>query len=148
TESQVEELIRDLQGRQVAFLASISNVGHISPFNTEITLIYKNVYTNIGSAYNPSTGISTAPVRGVYYFSFSGHNSSSRPMELRLMNNGEQMITVYNHVSGNRYETATNGISLQLNVGEHVYMQRCANTWIFDNSNNHSTFIGHLLFRL
>ncbi|CDQ85944.1 unnamed protein product [Oncorhynchus mykiss] len=120
----------------------------LAPFNTEITLIYKNVYTNIGSAYNPSTGIFTAPVRGVYYFSFSGHNSSSRPMGLRLMNNGEQMITVYNHVSGNRYETATNGISLQLNVGEHVYMQLCANTWIFDNSNNHRTFIGHLLFRL
>ncbi|XP_055723681.1 complement C1q tumor necrosis factor-related protein 3-like [Salvelinus fontinalis] len=134
--------------RQVAFAASISNVGHIGPFNTEITLTYKNVYTNIGSAYNPSTGIFTAPVRGVYYFRFSGHNSSSRPMGLRLMNNGEQMITVYNHVSGNRHETATNGISLQLNVGDHVYMQLWANTWIFDNSNNHSTFIGHLLFRL
>ncbi|XP_052333359.1 collagen alpha-2(VIII) chain-like [Oncorhynchus keta] len=93
-------------------------------------------------------GIFTAPVRGLYYFSFSGHNTSSRPMGLLLMNNGEQMITVYNHISGNRYETATNGISLQLNVGEHVYMQLGANTWIFDNSNNHSTFIGHLLFRL
>ncbi|XP_071218969.1 complement C1q tumor necrosis factor-related protein 3-like [Salvelinus alpinus] len=148
SESQVEELKRDLQGRQVAFAASISNVGHIDPFNTEITLTYKNVYTNIGSAYNPSTGIFTAPVRGVYYFSFSGHNRSSRPMGLRLMNNGEQMIIVYNHVSGNRHETATNGISLQLNVGDHVYMQLWANTWIFDNSNNHSTFIGHLLFRL
>ncbi|KAL0966485.1 hypothetical protein UPYG_G00295830 [Umbra pygmaea] len=148
SENQVEELKRSLQGRQVAFAASMNNVGNIGPFNTEITLTYKNVYTNIGKGYNPTTGIFTAPIKGVYYFSFSGHNISSRPMGLGLMNNGKQIITVYNHPSGNRYETATNGISMQLNEGDHVYMRLRANTWIYDNTNDHSTFIGHLLFPL
>ncbi|KAI4809743.1 hypothetical protein KUCAC02_018608 [Chaenocephalus aceratus] len=69
-------------------------------------------------------------------------------MGLRLMKNGEQMVTVFNHVAGNRHETATNGMTLQLEVGDQVYMRLRANTWIFDNGNNHSTFIGFLLFSL
>lgn len=43
------------QGSRVAFGASISNVGNIGPFNTEITLLYRNVYFNSGS-FNPATG--------------------------------------------------------------------------------------------
>lgn len=67
-------------------------------------------------------------------------------MGLRLMKNGVQVVTVYNHVAGNRHETATNGMTLQLEVGDQVYMRLRENTWIFDNVNNHSTFVGHLLF--
>lgn len=66
-------------------------------------------------------------------------------MGLRLMKNGVQIVTVYNHAAGNRYETATNGMVVYLNVGDHVYMRLRPNTWIYDNDNNHSTFVGFLL---
>ncbi|XP_017159136.1 complement C1q-like protein 2, partial [Poecilia reticulata] len=147
TQKELEVLKSQVQGNKVAFGASISVGGNIGPFNTHIILVYKKVYMNTGS-FNPGTGIFTAPVKGVYYFSFSGHNISSKPMGLQLMKNGEQMVTVYNHPAGNRHETATNGMTLQLEVGDQVYMRLCENTWIFDNSNDHSTFIGHLLFPL
>ncbi|KAK2822340.1 hypothetical protein Q5P01_022405 [Channa striata] len=147
TEEQLQDLRGSVQGKKVAFGASIGNVGNIGPFNTEITLIYKDVYANTG-VYNPTTGIFTAPVKGIYYFSFSGHNFSTKPMGLRLMKNGVQMVTMFNHPAGNRHETGTNGMILQLEAGDHVYMRLRENTWIFDNINNHSTFIGHLLFPL
>ncbi|XP_013125584.1 complement C1q-like protein 2 [Oreochromis niloticus] len=146
-EKKLANLRSEIQGSRVAFGASISNVGNIGPYNTEITLLYRNVYFNSGS-YNPATGIFTAPVRGVYYFSFSGHNMSSRPMGLRLMKNGEQMVTVYNHPAEQRYDTGTNGMTLQLAAGDQVYMRLRPDTWIHDNNNNHSTFIGYLLFPL
>ncbi|XP_038129212.1 complement C1q tumor necrosis factor-related protein 6-like [Cyprinodon tularosa] len=147
TKRELEELRSQVQGTRVAFGASISVGGNLGPYNTEITLIYKRVYVNTGS-FNRATGIFTAPVRGIYYFSFSGHNVSSKPMGLRLMKNGQQMVCVYNHVAGNRYETATNGMTLQLEVGDQIYMRLRQNTWIYDNSNDHSTFVGHLLFPL
>ena len=66
------------------------------------------------------------------------------------MKNGKQMVTVYNKVGGTRrrFETATNSMILQLEVGDQVYMRLRAHTWVFDNYNGHSTFIGHLLFPL
>ncbi|XP_036939948.1 complement C1q-like protein 2 isoform X1 [Acanthopagrus latus] len=147
TEKQLEDLRGEVRGNRVAFGASLGIDGNIGPFNTEITLVYKNVFSNSGS-YNPGTGIFTAPVRGVYYFSFSGHNISTRSMWLFLMKNGETMIHIANHPAGNRHETATNGMTLQLDVGDQVYVRLQRNTWIFDNGNKHGTFIGYLLFPL
>uniref|UniRef100_A0A673I9F5 Cerebellin 7 n=1 Tax=Sinocyclocheilus rhinocerous TaxID=307959 RepID=A0A673I9F5_9TELE len=133
---------------KVAFAATLGNTGSLGPFNTEITLVYKDVFVNEGHAYNPTTGIFTAFVKGVYFFTFSGHNHSSKPMSLRLLKNGQQMITVYNHPRGGRYETASNSISLTLEKGDQVYMRLRENTWVFDNENDHTSFSGHLLFSL
>ncbi|XP_056323561.1 complement C1q-like protein 4 [Danio aesculapii] len=133
---------------KVAFSATLGSIGNYGPFNTEVTLVYQDVFVNEGRAYNSATGIFTAPVKGVYFFMFSGHNRSSKAMGLRLMKNGQQMITVYNHPSGDRYETASNSISLTLEQGDHVYMRLRQNTWVFDNENDHTSFNGHLLFSI
>uniref|UniRef100_A0A8C1Z6I4 Cerebellin 7 n=1 Tax=Cyprinus carpio TaxID=7962 RepID=A0A8C1Z6I4_CYPCA len=146
TEEQLEQLKR--KEDKVAFAATLGNRGSVGPFNTEITLVYKDVFVNEGSAYNPTTGIFTAFVKGVYFFTFSGHNHSSKPMGLKLLKNGQQMITIYNHPQGNRYETASNSISLTLEKGDQVYMRLGENTWVFDNENDHTSFCGHLLFSL
>nr|XP_033505964.1 cerebellin-4-like [Epinephelus lanceolatus] len=149
TEKHLEDLRGEVQAcrGKVAFGATIGNVGNVGPFNVATTVTYKNVFANTGS-YNPATGIFTAPVRGIYYFSFSGHHQSTRTMALQLMKNGVHMVSVWNHAAGNRHETVTNGMTLQLEVGDQVYMRLQENTWIYDKSNNHSTFNGHLLFPL
>ncbi|KAL3055092.1 hypothetical protein OYC64_017908 [Pagothenia borchgrevinki] len=151
TEKQVEDLRAEVQafhGQDVAFGASLGLDTHFGPFTAAITVTYKNVFTNIGSAYQPGTGIFTAPVKGVYYFSFSANHRSTKISGLYLMKNGKQMISMYNDSAGNSLETAANGMTLQLEVGDQVYMRLWANSWIYDNPNNYCTFIGFLLFSL
>ncbi|XP_048036235.1 complement C1q-like protein 2 [Megalobrama amblycephala] len=146
TEEQLEQLRRN--DYKVAFAATLGNIGNLGPFNTEITLVYNKVFVNEGGAYNPTTGIFTAPVKGVYFFSVSGRHRSTRLMDLRLFKNGQPMLNVINHPLGDRYESTSNSFSLTLEKGDHVYVRLRDNTWVFNNENDLTSFVGHLLFFL
>uniref|UniRef100_A0A096M5X6 Cerebellin 10 n=2 Tax=Poecilia formosa TaxID=48698 RepID=A0A096M5X6_POEFO len=148
--NQVEALKTEGEAKQLAFSASLlaSGAGYTGPFNTHINLIFKHVATNIGNAYNPNTGLFTAPVRGVYHFEFYIHGvGSNNPTSAVLLKNGEQICTAWTHqpTSGQK---ASNGVSLLLDIGDVVFLRMWANSRIYDNDNRHTTFSGHLLFTM
>ncbi|XP_048009102.1 complement C1q-like protein 4 [Megalobrama amblycephala] len=146
--SQVEELRKENRDREIAFSAALmeSGNGYIGPFPTEITLTYRNVFTNIGNAYNPITGVFTAPLKGAYMFRISvfGHGPVSGAS---IYKNGEKVVIAYDNQP--QYDlNSSNGVVLILEVGDVVYVKLWPNTRIFDSENNHSTFSGFLLFPL
>lgn len=69
-------------------------------------------------------------------------------MDLRLFKNEQQMVSLYNQPQGDRYESASNSISLILEEGDQVYVSLHENSWVFDDENNRNSFVGHLLFPL
>ncbi|XP_062844464.1 complement C1q-like protein 3 [Trichomycterus rosablanca] len=72
------ELKNQKETPAVAFSAAL--VQSVGPYNVATTLVYSNVITNIGKAYNPVTGIFSAPVSGAYYIRFTSCGSSgSKP---------------------------------------------------------------------
>ncbi|XP_028986912.1 complement C1q-like protein 2 [Betta splendens] len=144
-EEQLEALRNTIQGSRVAFGAALGNDGHVGPIRAETPLIYKTVYMNTG-AYDPETGIFTAPVGGVYYFSVTGHSLSSNPMGLRLMRFARQMAAVKNYEAGERFETASNSMILRLGAGDQIRVWLTPMTWVYDDGDSLSTFTGHLLF--
>uniref|UniRef100_A0A8C2CML8 C1q domain-containing protein n=1 Tax=Cyprinus carpio TaxID=7962 RepID=A0A8C2CML8_CYPCA len=137
--------------QEIAFSASLmeSGSGYIGPFTTEITLTYRNVFTNIGNAYNPITGIFTAPLKGVYMFNFSiyGSATSSTPSTVSIVKNGERVVVAHGHQD--QYAVnSSKGVVLILEVGDVVYLRLWSGARIYDNQNNHITFSGYLLFPL
>ncbi|KAL3059492.1 hypothetical protein OYC64_014159 [Pagothenia borchgrevinki] len=151
TENQVEALRRDAEVKQVAFSASLlaSGEGTIGPFNTHTNLVFRNVFSNIGNAYNPNTGFFFAPVRGAYHFEFyiGGYGHSSHGSCAALIKNGEIVCMAYEHQTSG-FAKSSNGATLLLEVGDVLFLRLWGNSKIYDDANHHSTFSGHLLFTM
>lgn len=161
----------------MAFSASLGLNGFFGPFNTDLTLVYKKVFINVGDAYHPATGIVnprcwtqyqhlynsclqllngdlshsltgifSAPVQGVYYFSFFYHCATGNPTKLALYRNGKQVALTQHHKSEDSQENGGNGVTLLLEKGDHVYMVLLKNAWVWDDiSKNVLMFSGFLI---
>ncbi|XP_067247344.1 uncharacterized protein [Chanodichthys erythropterus] len=149
TLSKVEELKKENREREIAFSAALmeSGSGYVGPFTTEITLTYKNIFTNIGNAYNPITGIFTAPLKGAYMFRVSVFGHGGTPATASLYKNGKHMVMVHGDQAQGTLNSS-NGVVLILEVGDVVYVRLRSGTRIADSYNNHNTFSGFLLFPL
>ncbi|CAB1317095.1 unnamed protein product, partial [Coregonus sp. 'balchen'] len=116
TESHVEVLKRHIEDRKVAFSASLGGPafsGQVGPFNTGTTLVYRHVYTNIGNAYNPTTGIFTAPVKGLYLFRFYVFAWGDDSVPTTTFKNGHQIAMAYARQAAGSVNSS-NGVSLLL----------------------------------
>ncbi|KAJ8007354.1 hypothetical protein DPEC_G00116650 [Dallia pectoralis] len=150
SERQMDKLKRANAGTaKVAFSAGLTDSGFLGGFNSDRRLIYTRVLTNIGSAYDPATGIFTAPVAGVYYFRFTASdNRSGMFLAIRLDRNGKKVVWNEEHNNGEGHTYISNGVVLELEVGGTVTMHLPRGKGIFDNRDNHSIFSGFLLFPL
>ncbi|PWA24432.1 hypothetical protein CCH79_00011956 [Gambusia affinis] len=128
---------------QVAFTAALlesQNWTSIGPFDSCHTLEFRNVITNIGNAYNPETGIFTAPVKGLYYFRFTGIVGKTGKLNARLKKNSENIVAIY-HKAG-RQASASNGVALELEEGNEIYIQIWDNDLTIADQSRLSTFSG------
>ncbi|GAA6226184.1 complement C1q-like protein 2 [Lates japonicus] len=146
--TEINNLKQQLEVKQVVFSVSLLAEGSatLGPFNTFTTLIFKHVITNIGKAYDPNTGMFTAPVRGAYHFEFYIGTSGASTAAV-LVKNTNHIFATYEHQSSGFGSTAQ-GASLLLEAGDVVFVRLWVHNTIFDNQNRHTTFSGHLLFTM
>ncbi|XP_076144458.1 complement C1q-like protein 4 [Alosa pseudoharengus] len=143
-----KELEQERAAKRVAFTASMlsSEDRNHGPFDRETNLIFEKVITNVGNAYNANTGVFTAPVKGLYYFRYSGRATSSKDMGLSIFKGSSRIVSSYDHHSGDTNDSISNGVALELDIADVVYMRLWINSWIFvDRRYNYCTFSGFLV---
>ncbi|XP_017556392.1 complement C1q-like protein 2 [Pygocentrus nattereri] len=146
SEDEIEVLKREDKGvPRVAFSAALGGHDNIGPFNTDKILVYRKVFTNLGNAYNPSTGIFTAPVRGVYYFSFFYHGGTDHGTALSMFMNGQRLATASHRQPAGYAANGSNGVITVVESGAHIYVTLIGGTWVWDGDNIDTTFNGFLL---
>ncbi|XP_037614185.1 cerebellin-1-like isoform X2 [Sebastes umbrosus] len=148
SETQILEL-RSKESTKVIFSAATGGGDKgIGPFNTDTTLIYRTVISNIGNAYSPSTGIFVAPVAGVYYFNIFYCAAGTHPANLNLYINNKPIVAAYdNKSSSDTADTGGNAVFLQLQPGDQVYVRMLVNSWVW-GSDYHTTFSGFLVTQM
>tara|TARA_R110000803_G_C11883065_1_gene310001 strand:+ start:43 stop:717 length:675 start_codon:yes stop_codon:yes gene_type:complete len=106
---------------------------------TSSSVHYGTPYVNRGSHYSPTTGRFTAPVAGVYTFTFSLTSGNNDSHFINIHINGA-LVDNNALLYGLQYNTGSTTVILNMNVGDYVDARRR------DAMNVYSArFTGHLL---
>ncbi|MCJ8748921.1 hypothetical protein PDJAM_G00170230 [Pangasius djambal] len=132
---------------KVAFSAGLP-AGQKGPFNTETALIYSKVISNVGGAYNPHTGVFTAPVRGAYYvrFTAAAYSSNNHNMGVNLYKNSQHLMHLGEYDKDGTARHVSGALVLELEAGDVVYLRLLANYALYDDTMLRNTFSGFLIF--
>ncbi|XP_061187363.1 complement C1q-like protein 3 [Saccostrea echinata] len=82
---------------------------------------YDSVITNIGRAYNPKSGIFTAPYDGLYTITGTLMSLPSNSVHLRINKNGQKMSLLYS--ASKTYPQSGQTLHLLLNKGDRIWIQ-------------------------
>lgn len=135
--------------RRVAFTAVTAQ--YIPSVYYRTDMIYPNVITNLGGGYNRATGVFTAPVSGTYIFFTSVVSWDNKNISTDIVLNGNSKVRTFADSRGFNvpehyvYQTGTNLVCLQLQVGDRVWVRKYSGTGYIVHSTPMHTFSGYLL---
>ncbi|XP_047435303.1 complement C1q-like protein 2 [Mugil cephalus] len=151
--SQLGDSILELIGGiRVAFTASMSpRTNCLGPFTRNRPIPYDVITLNHGSAYNPALGLFTAPLSGLYSFSFSVYSKVGGAGErmyykVQLIRNGEPVTSTWEDNREDSEDSNSQTILLSLQQGGQVYVELLNGRQLCDNAEGLNTFAGSLIY--
>jgi hypothetical protein len=104
---------------------------------------FDKIRFNRGQCYNPSTGVFTAPRKGLYHFSCAIIANASHQVHYQLNKNDAVYIKGYSNKSG--YATSTINDVIEMKKGDRVYIKHRSSNYEEINGHYHSTFSGYFI---
>lgn len=101
----------------IAFFANVAlaSVDHLS---THQNIVFENVVTNLGSAYNNSQGVFVAPVSGLYLITTSVLSRQNEEFWAAVVVNGAVIARLNGRGTDGRHGTGTQTMILALQKGK------------------------------
>ncbi|XP_004078869.1 collagen alpha-1(X) chain-like [Oryzias latipes] len=125
---------------QSAFSASLNQ--SFPPANWPV--YFPNILLNMQGHFNPSMSIYTAPVNGIYVFSFN-FATAQKPLKVGLFRNFYPIVRT---TEVSNLATASQTVVLHLTAGDMLWIQvrDSATNGMFTDAESSSTFSGYLLY--
>ena len=114
---------------------------------TNETITFTDVPINIGDGMDRLTGTFTAPVSGLYSFSFSAQASNDDPYtDIKVYQNDEDQFRISDHNKNEQKNMPNIGYTwyMELNQNDRVYLKVISNA-LFCRESHFTWFNGHLL---
>jgi hypothetical protein len=105
----------------VYFSAYLTN--HFTPsLNQKTNVVYNGIHFNTHGAYNPATGFFTAPVAGLYVFSWENLTAPNKAFDTELLVNGvsHENDNCNNLGTTSGYLSCSQVVPVKLNAGDRV----------------------------
>ena len=130
--------------KRIAFTAGVTSINYTWSSGT---LVFPKVITNVGNGYNPTDGVFTAPLAGVYVFFVNVHGNYNQYIYTDIVLNGApKVMTMSNNNEGQSYKAGPNLAVLYLQTGDRVWIQHAAGSGYETSSNSPiTTFSGFLI---
>ncbi|KAK3096172.1 hypothetical protein FSP39_024016 [Pinctada imbricata] len=126
----------------VAFSAYPTKAIQSISANTKI--IFGSTRTNIGNAYNPTTGVFTAPIDGVYAFHWTLLNAKGRYLSINIQVNGSNKLILYGDARNYpNWYSASQSYVTELRKGDNVNLSSDGTPGGYVHE--YSTFTGYRL---
>ncbi|XP_061176741.1 uncharacterized protein LOC133185494 isoform X1 [Saccostrea echinata] len=132
--------------KKVGFSASVTSTS--SSWKSG-TLVFPSVITNEGNGYNPSNGIFTAPVGGMYVFFVNVQSYDSQTIYADIVLNGSTKVrTMAYSYSGSPdyYDAGPNMVVLNIHKGDAVWVKRYSGQGYY-HEGPITTFSGFLIYK-
>jgi len=133
--------------QQVAFNANLALSDRNDTHPDSNVIKFNRMDINIGNAYDPYTGIFTAPVAGLYLFSVKVFHAPPGHLHVQLVKEHEiEADLEANGDDPNGRDSATADAVLHLDAGQKVWLQfAAASNTGFGGSHHTNTFLGALM---
>ncbi|KAL4237593.1 hypothetical protein ACF0H5_002307 [Mactra antiquata] len=127
----------------VAFTAILTHI--MKDLGADQNIIFNQVETNIGNAYNVHHGVFIAPTTGTYVFHVTTFALSTQAARCKIVVNGRARAEVYATGNPTDHNTGSQLLVVHLSQGDDVAVQGWAHDNIYGDGNLWTSFSGFLI---
>ncbi|XP_063448021.1 collagen alpha-2(VIII) chain-like [Mytilus trossulus] len=118
---------------------------HDQSYSANVSIKFDRVVVNIKDGYDPTTGIFTAPSKGVYHISSTVMNAKGHKLWVSLYLNDVRVSSIWLNPSSKTFEMGTTNMILDLKEGDKVSIRSRSNYTVHSNQDIYSSFSGYLI---